>query len=393
MRRKTAIPALIAITLLTVLPAAAQDDLPLSEIIGYDDMVSDTLTERAFWDWWHLQAEAGDVLVIDMQAGEALEPLVGILNPEGTLLARSADGAPGGLVTLEYTVTETAEYTIVATRVGNENGTSTGPYDLRVRRANEAAARINPYQQVTFRCRDYEVTNAATITFAEDPEQAAYYHISIYGLDGFRPVIRVELAAVNLTDCSRDTQGMAGNSYTLPGEDPIVLTDPDTYADSAAQLLIASAAPVGDVTLTIGSADGAPGRFIAVIDGFMIGEDDSDFIRIGQGPLASAAPLTLYMIADTGTRLDPAILLVDEEDAVLICDDAGRRGCAGVPSPEGLSIYISESNREISAGPFDAGLVLPPGPPQLREVILSSFRSRTTGPYALVLMGELPPRE
>ncbi|MBZ0303065.1 MAG: hypothetical protein K8J31_25185 [Anaerolineae bacterium] len=380
------------IALLLVGPLFAQDDLPLSEPINYDDSVTDDLTQRAFWDWWHIQAAQGDVIVVDMQAREMLEPLLGILDPDGTLVARSDDGTAGGSVSLEYTVQQEGEYTLVATRVGNENGTSDGPYALRVRRANEVPARENAYQEVTFRCQDYEAANAATIEFADDPEQATYYLISVYGLDGFEPVIRVQFSAVDLTDCSRDVQGVSGNRYALPGEDPITLTDPAVYTDHTAQLLITSAAPVGTVTLTIGSANASPGRYLALIEAFTIEPGDEDGIRIGQGPLASALPLTLYMVADSKSRLDPSIHWTNETTAGAICDDAGRRGCEGVPSPEGLAVYIAEQDAEITADRFDAGLVLPPGPPALRDVTLTAFDQRTSGPYALVLMGELPPR-
>lgn len=381
---------LLCCALLLAGPLAAQDDLPLSASIHYDEEVTDSLTSFAFWDWWHLQAAAGDVILAEMVAREPLEPLLGILNPGGTLVARSNDGAPGGTVTLEYEVTEPGEYTIVTTRVGNENGTSSGVYDLRVRRLNETPIRENPYQQVTFRCQDYEVTNAATLEFEEDIDQTTYYLISVYGLDGFEPVIRVEFSGVDLTDCARDVQGMGGNIYTLPGEESITLDDPAVFRDHAAQLFISAPAAVGSVTLTIGSANGAPGRYIAIVDGFYMGEEDQDYVRIGQGPLAARAPLTMYMIAEAASRLDPSLVLLNEA-AALICDDAGRRGCEGVPSPVGLSAYLAEQDITIQADSFDAGLMLAPGAPELWDVELSGFRSNTSGRYALVLLGELPP--
>ncbi|MAS35131.1 MAG: hypothetical protein CL610_14060 [Anaerolineaceae bacterium] len=383
--------ACLIILLLWTMPLAAQNDTPLSEPINYDEPVADTLTARAFWDWWFIQASAGDEIVAEMTGEDGLEPLLGILDSGGELLARSPDGAPDGTVTLEYTVTTAGEYTIVATRTGNENGTSTGPYSLLVRRANMVPVRVNPYQEVIFRCQDYEAANALTVQFAEDVDQASYYLISVYGLDGFEPVIRVEFGSVDLTDCARDSQGMGGNVYALPGQEPITLTE--NYEASSAQLFISSAAPVGTVTLTVGSANGEPGRYIAVIDGFYTAADDRDTIRISQGPLAATAPLTLYMVADTATRLDPTISLPEDIEDSAICDDAARRGCEGVPSPDGLEIYLNELDRHIKADRFDAGLVLPPNTPDLRYVELGSFNDNTSGHYALVVLGELPLRE
>jgi hypothetical protein len=382
--------ALLLVFLVTGPLLAQDDDLPISDIINYDDEVADTLTERAFWDWWILQANTGDVIVADMRAYEGLEPLIGILNPGGNLVARSADGEPGGTVSVEYTVPALGEYTIVTTRVGNELGTSTGPYELRVRRANLVSVRENPYQQVTFRCRDFEVANAATLVFDEG-DQAQRYVVSVYGLEGFAPVIRLEVPDINLTDCSRDNAGMAGNVYALPDAEPITLTgDPDA---TAAQVTVSGAAQVGQVTLTIGSAGSQPGRFIAVIDGLAIGPQVRDYIEIGQGPLARHAPLMVYMIAHSQDRLDPRMAFIVNGQEGLVCDDAGRRGCEDMPSADGLRLFIAEHDLEIRGDRFDAGLVLPPGLPELYVLQLGSAGNRTTGRYALVLIGELPERE
>ena len=380
----------LTISLLLALPLSAQEDLPVSDSINYDDVVFDTLTARSFWDWWLLQATAGDEIVAEMTGEQGLEPLLGILDPNGTLVARSTDGEVDGTVTLEYTVPEAGEYTIVTTRVGNENGTSLGSYSLMVRRSNETAVRVNPYQEVTFRCQDYEVANAATIVFADDEDQAPNYLIAIYGLDGFRPVIRAELGALDFTDCARDTQALGGSIFALPGEEPFMLVD--NYEEIAAQLFIPNAAPAGEITFTIGSADGAPGRYMAVIHGFRIGDDDFDTVRLSQGPLAALRPLTMYMIAESGSRLDPALTVLNPDETGAICDDAGRRGCEGVPSPDGLYAFLSEQAVEIKSDPFDAGLVLPPGVPEFHEIELGSFNGNTTGSYAIVLIGELPPR-
>jgi hypothetical protein len=370
----------LIISLLLTVPLSAQEDLPVSDSINYDDMVSDTLTARSFWDWWLLQAAEGDEIVAEMTGEQGLEPLLGILDPNGTLVARSIDGEVDGTIRLEFTAPQTGEYTIVATRVGNEHGTSLGPYSLIVRRANEASVR----------CQDYEVANAATIAFADDEGQATSYLISIYGLDGFRPVIRAELSALEFTDCARDTQAIGGSIFAVPGEEPVTLVD--NYAEIAAQLFIPNAAPAGEITFTVGSADGAPGRYLAVIHGFTIGEDDYDTIRLAQGPLAALKPLTMYMIAESSSRLDPSLAFTDAAETGAICDDAARRGCEGVPSPDGLYVFLAEQGVEIKPDAFDAGLVLPPGVPEFHEIELSSFNSNATGPYAIVLIGEISPR-
>ncbi len=375
-------------------PALAQEDAPAAEAISYDSQIEDSITTTAIYDWWYIQASEGDQIVVDMQAKNGLAPLIGILDINGDLADRSQDGEPNALVTLEYIAPADGEYRIVATRVGNENGTTTGGYTLLVRRANAVIERINPYQEVVFRCNDYEVTNAAVVEFSDDPDQPEYYRVNVYGMDGFVPVIRVYIDAIDVTDCAQDFQGMDGDSYTLPGEETVTVTG--DLLNNAAQLTIRGAGQAGRVTLTVGSKDESTGRFLVVVEGFTISpEHDTDFIQVGQGPLAALSPLLVYMVAGKNTRLDPSMRLLtdDPESDGVVCDDAGRRGCEDVPSVSGLEVYVTVQDVEIVGDRFDAGVLLPRGATNLREIELSSFLGNTEGSYSLVLMGELPPRD
>lgn len=384
---------LFCILLLSATAASAQIGEPDTEILTYDSVVSGDITADAIFDWWFIQAQAGDEMVIDMQASDGLAPLLGLLSPESILVARSEDGTVDGAVTMEYIAPEDGEYVIVATRAGNENGTTTGSYQLRVRRANAAFTRVNPYQQVIFRCNDMEVTNAATLEFYDYSEQVTAYRINVYGIGDFVPVIRVELERLGVTDCSSDSQAMSGDNYTLPGQETVTLEG--DLLRHAAQLTITGAQQAGMVLLTIGSRDGAPGQYVTVIEGFYIDpRNDRDILRIGQGPLAAAAPLLVYMVGGKNERLDPVITFEDDsgDTNATICDDAGRRGCDEVASIEGLQINIG-AEVEIRGDRFDAGALLHPGDPLLRSLELGSFSGNTSGSYSLVLLGELPLRE
>jgi hypothetical protein len=382
------------IILLVAFPLMAQEDAPAAEPISYDSTVEDSITSVAIYDWWYVQAAEGDQMVINMQATAGLAPLIGILDVNGDLVARSQDGEPNGLVTVEYTVPADGEYRIVATRVGNENGTTTGDYQLRMRRANPPVESVNPYQEVTFRCKDFEVTNAAVLEFSDDPDQLDFYRINVYGMDGFVPVIRVYMASQDVTDCAQDFQAMDGDTYTLPGQDTVTVTS--DLLNYASQLTIRGAKDAGTVTLTVGSKDGSTGHFLVVVEGFTINpERDTEYIQVGQGPLAGLTPLLVYMVAGKNERLDPSMRLLsdDPESEGIICDDAGRRGCDDVPSVNGLKVHVSVDDVDIEGGRFDAGVLLPRGATELRGIELSSFSGNTQGKYSLVLMGELPPRE
>ncbi|MBL8164395.1 MAG: hypothetical protein JNJ61_20570, partial [Anaerolineae bacterium] len=270
---------LALLVLLLTVPALAQsDETPSVLDIFYDSVVEETITEKAFWDWWTIEVGEGDIMVVDMQASEGLAPLIGILDPAGNLMARSPDGEVDGLTTLEVTAPAPGRYTIVATRVDNLNGTTTGAYTLRLRRAN-AVAPVQPdlYQDVTWQCNEenvgvFDVTTAATLEFAEDPQPGLFHRITVYGIDGFQPVIRVQFDVPEgdepFTICNTNADETVGDRFTLPGEDAREISA-DNLA-SASQLLLRGAEGMELITLTIGSRDGASGRYLAIIEGFSI---------------------------------------------------------------------------------------------------------------------------
>jgi hypothetical protein len=380
--------------LLLAVPALAQDQTTVEDI-AYDDVVEGDLTHEAFFDWWQLQAIAGDVIVVKMTASEGLAPLIGILEPGGDLVARSdtsGDAEVNGSAELEYTAAVSGQHTIVATRVGLVDGATTGHYVLQVRRANPAFTYDNPYQQVVFPCEDFEAATAATLEFAEDVEQATSYRITVYGLDGFEPVIRVNIETPEPFEfCNVNADRTVGDTFTLPGEE--TRTVQEDQLQSVSQLILNGADEMGTVQVTLGSARGQPGRYMAIIEGFNIADDfDRDFISARIGPLAAqSTSMLVYMVAAENSRLDPQVELLE---AGLVCDDAGRRGCEDVPSFNGAGATLHEgSGATIVGDRFDAGLRLNPGNPDPLGIELRAFNGNTAGDYVIVVIGELPARE
>src|SRR3954470_19760641 len=94
------------IFLTSFLPVLAQDNPEGVTVtdITYDMVQQDTLTAKAFYDWWHIEAAAGDIMVVEMGGEDGLAPLIGILDTSGNLAGRSPDGEPDKSVTMEYTV-------------------------------------------------------------------------------------------------------------------------------------------------------------------------------------------------------------------------------------------------------------------------------------------------
>lgn len=381
----------LLVSLIFTLPLSAQLDQPTSDTIQYDELVIDSISDDAIYDWWFIQAQSGDVLRVEMQSMDTLEPLIGLLDENSMLITQSENGPAGGTVSLQHTVEMSGEYIIVATRAGNVEGTSTGEYRLTVTRQNDDPIRENPYQQVTFRCGNFEVTTAVTLELNEDQGQTAALRLSVYGLDGFVPAIRMYDRQQDFGDCSSDPQSMGGNTLTLPNAETITFTGQDDI--KAAHLGIAGISDLSNITLTIGSHNNTKGRYIALIEGFRIDPaDDLDYINIGQGPRAASRPLTIYMLSNKADRLDPALSFFNVDTDGVTCDDAGRRDCPDVPSIDGFHSYIALDGTEITGNRFDAGAILHPvtGTPRLNLLELGSFSGRTTGGYSLLLFGEIP---
>lgn len=360
-------------------------DAPLNETITYGDRVSGDLSSAAFFDLWRIEAQAGEEILIEMAGQDDLEPLIGLLNPTGDLVARSDDGSPNGVAELTFTFETPGDYTIVATRVGNQNGTSVGRYTLFVAQGESTVTVVNPYEEVEFRCADFEVTTAASLQFRQP---RGSQRIVVYGLDGFQPVIRVLASRSDAAQvCTREGDG-TGAALTLPAAAPFT-------ADATiptAEVELAAEDELGIITLTIGSADGAPGRYLAMITGFALENGEQNTLDARLGPLAAQeSALLIYMVdAELNGRLDPAVRRGDAPDDA-VCDDAGRRGCEDVPSVAGVGVETADGLRLIGDR-FDAGLRIPQGELESVSMILGSFNNHSAGNYGLLLIGELPAR-
>lgn len=390
--------AWLAAGMMATQPARAQDDESggLTDIsIAYDDTVQDTITEDYFFDRFTFSANTGDIVFITMRAYDGLAPLIGIFNTTGDLLFSSdgrpendpVDAAPNDSITLQARMPSSGDFVIVATRAGNLDGTTTGSYELTLRLANNTALTPDVYQDVTFRCDAALVTTAATIEFAGSAGEA--YRVSVYGLGGFVPVIRTEVNLLpETTTCTAAGVDMTGDVLMVPGLDPLIV-DAET---AVARLDITSGELLDLVQVTIGSVDGGAGRYIVVIEGLNIETgSDTDSMDIRLGPLAYPGAMDVYMIGIGNTRLNPSLAWLvdlDDVDQDVLCEDAGRRECEGVPPLDTLAIDLTDG-LSVQGDRFDAGLLLSSDSVDALEVDFRSSAASATGPYVIVLVGEL----
>jgi hypothetical protein len=403
------------VTLVAVGLVAAQDappmptpnDVPTVAPIGLDQVVLDTVTNVAIYDWWQITLEPDDVIVVEMQAFEGLSPLIGILAPDNELVARSdADRPPeaNGLAVIQYRTEVGGLFTISATREGNQAGTTVGAYQLRVRKINTIPERENDLAPVEFRCEEKVATTAVMLAFQEEvPETITdpsgyreYYRVSIYGENDFAPLILADadLVKTGRLDCDNDAGAVVGNTYTLPGEQPVTVTEDQKGHSAQLSLQNSSLMDVfGQVRFTLGSLNAGSGRYFVALEGLKLQDaNDIDTLIVRPGPLASQIPLTVYVVGENPGRLDVRMEAYNKDGVpVAACDDAGRKDCADVPAFIGAgATFLYGNTPSIVGDRFDAGLRLPAGSTEPIMIDVSSGDTGTHGAYTVFIIGELP---
>lgn len=402
---------IITLLLLIIYPTLAQEDQPFIADIDYGMTITESITETAFFDWWRINVQVGDEILVSMEADDGLQPLIGLLDYNGDLMARSDVDtvAPvDGTAFLQYEVLTEGEYTIIASRDGRDLGTTTGRYLLTVNNRTEFDnIRTNPFMETEFRCSETLLTNALTFEFSEDyfpsedivaGQPIEYYRVSVYGLDGFQPYIRLlsDIVQDRSLDCTDSSNGTIGTQLDLPFLDATYEVTEDS-ADNVAMVTLTNsgeAGPLGAVTVSIGAEESISGKFIVILEGMQVDDRmDDDEIRIRRGPFANA-PLDMYVLGYPNTRLDPVLETQDlETDTYQLCDDIGKDDCSEFVSLETLTMIIGDNKAEFAGDRFDAGLRIDSEDNNRISATIRSRAGSTTGEYVLIFVGELPARD
>jgi hypothetical protein len=400
MRTLLALAAFFTLSLPTL--AQTDRDFPLEVPITLGTMVGDTITEEALYDWWVVYLNEGDTILIEMQGYDGLAPLIGVLDDSRQAIARSddeGDAEVNGMTTLEFRAEAAGEYRIVASRAGASAGTTTGTYTLLATLISSIPPRENLAPETQFRCDTLLINNALSLHFAEDvviPENLPpgapieSYVITVASFDTFEPAVRVvsETLGAQL-DCTRDASQMPGVTFTIPGQPSLTVSD-TAYAAQVAAISTAPDILLGDLVFTVGGLEGTRGRFVVLLQGRSIANRRAaDILNVRLGPRARNSTLTVYMIADKDSRLDPHLTLLDANGAALMaCDDAGARDCADVPSARGLRITDVNGSVILEGGRYDAGLIFQPNSAEPFSLYLSSRNYDTTGAYSVLIIAE-----
>lgn len=373
---------------------SAQADAPTQSTISFGSTVSDTITNRAIFDIWEFDAIAGEQYRADMAASDGLAPLLGLRDPAGNVDTASnmlddgsvLDAEPDTSATLFFEITRDGLFALIATRVGRDEGTTTGSYTLTLTRLSVPQAPDNTYVDVVFRCNSDEVTTALIVEFGDQSETGAGYTITAFGLDGFDPVVRLggdDGSSGALCERSVPAPEDPEISVSLGSDEPLTF-----YGVSITGAAVYSLAESDtEVRVTVGSKDGRPGRYALRIEGLSIESlGDSDMIVVRAGPFAKAEPIWLWMLRSGLSRLDPDI---DVPDEIAFCADVALRTCE--PSLIGSGITVRSNQGSVTrTDRLDAVAALNTGTSDPIELTVSSQNGRSTGAYTLWVFGTLP---
>ncbi|NLF79433.1 MAG: hypothetical protein GX573_27385 [Chloroflexi bacterium] len=100
--------------------------------IAFGASVSGSITANSFMHLYDFYGEAGQMVTINMTGADGLDAYLGLLDPNDQVIAEDDDSAGDLNAQIAIRLPESGWYVIAATRVGIDEGTSTGGYSLQL---------------------------------------------------------------------------------------------------------------------------------------------------------------------------------------------------------------------------------------------------------------------
>ncbi len=223
----------LCVMMLLILPmtALAQDGggdgdddptTPPGELLEYGASVSGEITNREFEHLYYFEASAGDVIVISLsQANEfdGLDPYLYLTTEDNELLAQNDDSGSVN-ARIVYRIEEDGLYQIVATRLGDRTGSTTGEFILDLEQPQVAGADVVIEGTLLSRTE----TNSHVFV----PEEDGVYTITYTHVTGnYYPNILVQSLAPN--DYYYEEVGILSAPELIGGSLTIALTADQVY--------------------------------------------------------------------------------------------------------------------------------------------------------------------
>lgn len=376
--------------------AAQPSDSVTTNVILPGTEVTGEISPGALFDVWEFEGRVGEEYRVEMRGANGLAPLVGLRNSSGDIVVASnvlADGSvaetePNGTALLLFEIPADGSYALIATRVGASSGTTTGTYTLRFDLVRQPEPTPDTQADVTFRCGGDVLPAALALTVGDQSEQGEGLTVTVFGLDGFVPAVRVDYSGEQ--SCAGQPASLAADEWmSVAAPEGATFTIDDSNNEASAFYRVDFGNNPVPANVTIGARSALAGTMVVVVEGLAIErEGDWDTVMLQPGPRARGIDITLWMLKAGFSRLDPLMTVAGG----LVCDDVGLRTCdsdlrdASVSWHGGAGI-VWQTDRLDSVGRVTlselAGV----------EAVLRSQNPRTTGSYTLVLYVRLPAQD
>jgi hypothetical protein len=122
-------------------PTRGTAPVPEGIFMGYDEIIVGEITDDQPAVHYLFEAQAGDVINIQMRSLGELDPFIALLAPNGAEIASNDDDPEGTSFDSflhEFVIANDGVYTIIATRYNRDQGDSTGGYELELHLAGDA---------------------------------------------------------------------------------------------------------------------------------------------------------------------------------------------------------------------------------------------------------------
>lgn len=188
------------------------------------------------------------------------------------------------------------------------------------------------------------------------------YRATVIGLSNFNPVLAIQNQNSALIACSDDSPNASNYAANLPSQ--IVAAS----GQSAQVTFIQNGSRDSDTSLLIGGLEGILGEFILVLEGMALTDDDGirDIYRVNLSPemVSAGASITLYMLAEDNSLIDPYIYQIDSAGDVITdsagneisCDNAGDNTSCWGNSANLTNLTVSTRTGTLTGSADDAML-------------------------------------
>jgi hypothetical protein len=225
------------------------------------------------------------------------------------------------------------------------------------------------------------------------------YTATAVGLNGFDPVLAVLDTSTGQGLCSDDDATAARYDASLP-----TASASASSLSSQVSFNQTSGSTFADISLVVGGYGNTGGEFLLFLEGMgATAEDnagDQFYVNITPGVVASGTPITVYMITQGGSNLDPYLYeadsngnpIRDSQGAEIACDDAGSDDLCWGYSVDLSDYSVTLGNNTLRGWQYDAMLQLGANiqlssdrtENYFRYIASSSPQNTTEGQYLLV---------